>query len=243
MKRFLLLAALLGTVLIGTNHLQAAEPGNSPLELSADTIEYDSPKGLMVAEGGVRITRDGAVMTGTRAEYNTKTQESWVTGGVKVVKDDATLTSTEVRSYNNNHLIATGDAVLVKADNTVTGPQIEYFSDKEYALVPGPATLTRPDGVMTANQIEAFMKEDRAVGNGNVHIVSEQQRLDAVADLATYYGSKNQEMQGKVVLSGNARAVQDGNVLTGNQLTLYLDDRSMQASGGRNTLVIKPGNP
>ena len=240
MKRLMTITALLAITLLGTSLLHAAESQTASVELAADTIEYDSGKGVMTATGGVKLTRDGAVMTGSKAEYNSKSQEAWVTGGVKVVKEDATLTSAEVRSYNNNHLVATGDAVLVKGDSTVTGPQIEYFSDKEYALVPGPATLTRPDGVMNADKIEAFLQDDRAVGSGNVHLVSDTHKLDAVADLATYYGAKNKEQQGKVILSGNARAVQDGNVLTGNNLILYLDDRSMQASGGRSTLVVKP---
>jgi len=40
-------------------------------------------------------------------------------------------------------------------------------------------------------------------------------------------------------MSGNARAVQEGNTLTGKTLTIYLDDKAMDAQG-RSKLVVKP---
>lgn len=213
---------------------------DTPVELTADTVEYDARSGLMLAQGGVTITQDTAVITGAQAEYNTKTREAYVTGGVKAVDGDTILTAAQVRSYDNKHLIATGDSLLIKGDSRLEGPQIEYFSDRSYALVNGWARLTSPDGVMTADKVEAFSQEDRAVGSGNVHIVSEVHRLDATSEQAVYYGPKAAQNANIVILTGNARAVQDGNVLTGNMLTLYLQDKAMEAGGGRNKLVIKP---
>lgn len=213
---------------------------DAPVDLTADTIEYDSNSGLMVAQGGVKITQNTAVITGAQAEYNTKTKESYVSGGVKAVDGDSTLTAAEVRTYNNTHLVASGDPILVKGDSRLEGPNLEYFTDREYALVTGSAKLTTADGIMTADQVEAFTREDRAVGKGNVHIVSDVHKLDARAEQAVYYGVKSTENANKVILSGNARAVQDGNTLTGNTLTLYLDNKAMEADGGRNKLVIKP---
>ena len=70
-----------------------------------------------------------------------------------------------------------------------------------------------------------------------MHIVSDARKLDAVSDHAVYYGSK--EQQGKTILTGNARAVQDGNVLTGNTLTLYMDNKVIDVQG-RSKLVITP---
>lgn len=210
---------------------------NKPVELAADTIEYDSVKGIMVAQGNVRMVQENTIMTGTNAEYNSNTKEAHVYGGVRVVKDDATLSAEEVNSYDNVHMIASGDPVLTKGESKLTGPKIDYYSDRQYALVTEWANLRTPDGNMTANQIEAFFNEDRAVAQGNVHIVSEARNMDATSDQAVYYGSK--EQQGKTVLTGNARAVQDGNVLTGNTLTLYLDNKVIDVQG-RSKLVITP---
>jgi len=215
--------------------LQAAQ--NSPIELSADVIEYDSTQGIMTAQGNVRIVQESAVMTGKRAEYNSKTQEAYVTGGVQIVKDDATLLAAEVRTYGNNHMVATGDPILKKGDSKLAGPKIDYYSDKQYAIVTGWAELTTSDSVMTANQIESFFSEDRAVAQGNVHIVSSVRQMDATANQAVYYGSQGE--QGKTVLTGNARAVQEGNVLTGNTMTLYFDSKTIDVQG-RSKLVIIP---
>ncbi|OAM92746.1 lipopolysaccharide export system protein LptA [Pelosinus fermentans] len=210
---------------------------NKPVELAADTIEYDSVKGVMTAQGNVRMVQENAVMTGTNAEYNSKTKEAHVYGGVQVVQEDATLLAEEVRSYDNNHIIASGSPILTKGSSQLEGPQIDYYSDKQYAIVNGWARLQTEDSILTANQIESFFSEDRAVAQGNVHIVSDVRKLDAVSDHAVYYGSK--EQQGKTVLTGNARAVQEGNVLTGNTLTLYMDNKVIDVQG-RSKLVITP---
>jgi lipopolysaccharide export system protein LptA len=210
---------------------------NKPVELSADTIEYDAKKGIMVAQGNVRIVQENTIMTGTNAEYNNNTKEAHVYGGVHVVREDATLSAAEVNSYDNNHIVAIGDPMLTKGDSKLTGPKIDYYSDKQYAVVTGWANLRTSDSTMTANQIESFFNENRAVAQGNVHIVSEVRNMDATSDQAVYYGGG--EQQGKTVLTGNARAVQDGNVLTGNSLTLYMDNKVIDVQG-RSKLVITP---
>jgi len=233
------LATLVLTILLSFGLITViyAATNDKPVELAADTIEYDSAQGIMNAQGSVTLTRDKAVLTGASAQYNTKTKEAVVSGGVKVVREDTTMTADEVRSYNDNYLVATGQATLVKGGNTVTGPKIEHWIDKQYSLVASNARLTMQDGVMTSDKLEVFHSENRAVGTGDVHIVSEKRNLDATADIATYFGPKT--AQGKVILSGNARAVQDGNVITGKTLTIYLDDKAMDAQG-RSKLVVTP---
>ena len=235
MRQIVKIALVLVLSFSGLTHLQAAQ--NSPVELSADTIEYDSAKDIIIANGNVNMTQQNGVVTGSHAEYNSKSKEAYVTGGVRAVKDDATLLAAEVRSYNNTHMVATGDPVLTKGESTLTGPKIDYYSDKQYAIVTGWAQLTQPDSVMTANQIESFFDEKRVVAQDNVHIVSSVRQLDATADQAVYYGSTGE--QGKTVLTGNARAVQEGNVLTGNVMTLYLDKKNIDVQG-RSKLVIIP---
>lgn len=239
MKKKLLIAILALVFTAGFTAQLFAAGENKPVEMSADTIEYDSVQGIMKAQGGVRVTQENSVMTGDAAVYNTKTQEATITGGVKVVRDKTTLTAPTVVSRSNDHLIATGGAVLVSDDKTLQGEQIEYLADKQYAVVPGKATIVSRDATMTADHLEAFIGEDKVIANGNVHIVSAEKKLDATSDLATYYGAKAAQNQGRVILTGNARAVQEGNVLTGNTLTIYLDDKAMNAQG-RTKLVVIP---
>jgi len=235
-SNYLMLVVVCLALFFGSGSVIAANGG--PVELVGDAIEYDSVQGIMTAQGNVRLTQDGAVMTGTNAQYDTKNREAFITGGVHYIKDDVALAAFQVRSYQDTHLVADGDVVLTKGPNTLRGPQIEYYSDRQYALVNGAGRLDMPDGSMTANRLEAYLDEDKGIGTGNVHVVGTTRNLDAVSDQAVYYGIKG-EVPGKIVLTGSPRVVQDGNVLTGNTMTIYLDDKSMDAQG-RSKLIVKP---
>lgn len=207
-------------------------------QLDGDVIVYSSKTGIMTATGGVKLTQGAAVLTGDAGEYNTKTKAALVSGNVKVVKEGSTLTAAEVRSLDEmKQLIATGNALLVHKDGTAAGPRMEYRPDQQYAKITGGSRLTNKDAVLTSTVAEAFFKEDRATADGNVHIVSDARKLDAVSDHAVYYGINGKN--GKAELTGNVRAVQDGNVLTGNHVILYLDDSAIDTEG-RSKLVIKP---
>lgn len=227
----LVLALTLGMV----TQIYAAQ--NKPFELAADVIEYDSATGIMTGEGAVTLTQDKAVLTGSNVQYNTKTQEAYITGGVRLVQDNAVMTAAELRSYGNNHIIASGDIELVQGESTLTGPQLDYYADKGYAIVNANARLSMPDGVMTADKIEAYLNDNKVIGTGHVHLASQTRQLDATSDQAEYFAPKGET--GRVILSGNARAVQEGNVLTGHKLTIYLEDQAVSAQG-RTKLVIQP---
>lgn len=231
--------ALLLTALSLTCGLPASVlAAGQPIEVEADSIDYNAKTGVVKAQGNVTFVQGGATLTGSEVTYNSQTRNGLVSGGVTAVKEDTTLTASQVQIQNNIHFVATGSAVLTKGDNRLTGPTVEYDSAQDYALVPQDGTITGPDGTMTANRIEAFLKEDRAQGLGNVHVVSETRKLDAHADKADYYGIKTAG-QGKLILSGNARAIQDGSTLTGETLTLYMENKTVDAQG-RTKLVIVP---
>ena len=231
--------AIIGCVMFVASGLQAApEKEAVSTQLDGDVITYISKTGVMTARGGVKLTQGAAVLTGDLGEYNTKTKEAVVTGNVKVVKEGSTLTAAEVRSYDEmKRLTASGNALLVHKDGTAAGPYMEYLPEKQYAKITGGSRLTNKDAVVTSAVAEAFFQEDRATADGNVHIVSAARKLDAVSDHAVYYGINGKN--GKADLTGNVRAVQDGNVLTGNHVVLYLDDSAADADG-RSKLVIQP---
>lgn len=218
----------------------SAPASSSATELNADVIIYTAQTGVMTARGGVRMTQGNTVLTGNEGEYNTKTKEAIVTGNVKIVKEGSTLTAAEVKSLDDmTQFVATGNAYLVHSGGTAAGPRLEYVPGREYVRISGGAKLTSQDAVITSSVAEAFFKEDRATADGNVHVVSDSRKLDAVADHAVYYGLNGKN--GRAELTGNVRAVQDGAVLKGNHVTLYLDDSAMDSSG-RPTLIITPKN-
>lgn len=214
-------------------------PATTPAtELHADVITYSAKTGVMTARGGVRMTQGDTVLTGNEGEYNTRAKQAVVSGNVKIVKQTSTLTAEQVQSLDDmRQFIATGNALLVHPSGTAGGPRLEYYPQREFARLSGGARLVSKDAVVTAAAAEAFFREDRVTADGNVRIVSDSRNLDAVADHAVYYGLNGKN--GRAELTGNVRAVQDGAVLTGNVVTLYLDDSAMDSTG-RPTLVITP---
>lgn len=202
-------------ILTGTLYAAA---DSKPVELNANTVEYDTQTGLITATGSVKMIQDGAVLTGASAQYNSKTQEGFVTGGVVADKEDMHMTAAMIKTSGPNHMIATGNVVAVKADKTLTGPQIDYYLDTSYAVIESNARVTMNDGTFTSDRMEAYLNENRLIGTGNVHIVSPPRNLDAVGEQATYYGKDD----GKVILTGNAVATQNNNTLRSNKLTIYL---------------------
>jgi len=214
--RMALLTAGLCALVTGT--LSAAQ--TKPVDLTADTVEYNSKSGLITAKGNVVMLQDGARISGAEAQYNSGTQEGMVTGNVVADKEDMHMTAATVKTAGKDHMIASGGVVAIKADKTLSGPVIEYFADRQYMLVPSAAKVVMKDGVFTSDKMEAYLNEDHLIGTGNVHIVSAPRNLEAFGDQADYYGKED----GKVILTGNAVATQDNNTLKSNRLTLYLAD-------------------
>ncbi len=195
---------------------------DQPVELVGDVIEYASKSGVITATGNVRVTQDGAVVTGTAATYNTKQKTGEITGGVTADKGDMHMTAAVVKALSGTQLTALGDVVMTKADSAIYGDRVDYDSEREVAVLPVGGRVVHPDATITADYMESFIKENRTIGNGNVHIVSQTRNIDAVSDNCEYLSAKGE--QNKVILTGNAVVVQDGNTLRGNKMTLLLDD-------------------
>lgn len=211
--------ALLALVcLMAGSALQAA--GRQAVDLAADVLEYDSTTGVIHAAGSVRMRQGDATLTGSRAEYNINSREGSVTGGVTLHKDDVRMTAAAVKTLDSAHIAAEGDVVVTKGGSTLTGPRADYYTDREYVVIDADARIAMPDGTMTADRLEAYLADNRLIATGSVRIASQTKNIDATSDKATYDGGE----RGKVVLSGNAVAVQDNNTLRGNTVTLYLGE-------------------
>lgn len=244
MKRIRRLGLYLLPLILAAGLFSAAYAQQAPFTLEADVIEYNAKTGTMNASGsrGVKVVQDNMVMTGQTAVYNTKTGQGIVSGGVEAVQDNSRLTADQIQSFDNNQrLVASGNVVLTKEADKLYAPQVEYLPDRQYAIATGGAKMLTADSIITADRIENFTREGRSVAKGDVYILSDVRELEARSDEATYYSPRPQE-QGKVVLTGNARAVQQGNTVIGQAITLYLDDKAMDAAGGRTRLTLVPGS-
>lgn len=244
------LAAVLCTCCILGGTAVAAD---GPIELTGDVIEYDARTDMAKATGGVKVTRDGGVLTGAEATYNFKTQEVTVTGGVTAVKDDMNLKADKLFSTPNQEYVADGNVVAVKGENTLVGPQIRYNQATSDISMPNGGSATGPQAdikgdVLTGNlatqqyhavgnvylnsktnDVQSTSNEATYTGNGeefvftangNVNIKSPSRNIVTNSDNAVYNSAEN----GKLVLTGNAVATQNNNIVRGNTLTVYMGD-------------------
>ncbi len=228
--------AALTAVCILSLPILAAE--NLPISITADTLEYDGKTGEAVASGNVVVIRDQQRLTAPAANFNVKTESGRFTGGVVMTGPELNMTAAEVELHNRNQVIARGGVQAQREDKKLAGDVVEYNMETEYGTAAGNAFAESEGTSLWADSIQAWMKEVRAVGEGHVRIVSEEHQLTATGDRATYTQTPNKN-DGVVFLSGNAKAVQNGNTLESPELEIHMDNNSAKTNG-RSTLVVTP---
>lgn len=116
---------------------------------------------------------------------------------------------------------------------------MNYNTETGYGEIIGHGQLVMADNVLTGQHITAFTNQISATAKGNVTLSSASRNVNATADEAVYTQTPNQN-DGVAYLKGNARAVQNGNVLEAPELKIELSDNSAETLGGRSTLIITP---
>lgn len=231
-------AAGLAAMLISSAAI-AAEKDDLPSEVNADAIEYDMNTGVVSAEGNVLLKHGTTKATGLHALFNVQTKEAHLIGNVIVVDEDMRLTCGALKSNGQGHMVADENVIATQtvAPNekypdgdvrTFMGDHIDYFpDDRKHVLIPGGGIAkSEVEGTFTADKLEGWIDDERYIGTGNAHLISEVRKLEAGGDQVDYDGKQ----EGKAVLSGNAWAYQDNNTIRGNRLTVYLaDDGTLKA--------------
>lgn len=215
MKQIALGVAL--SLALPLGHISAA---GEPAELNADTVEYDMGTGQAVATGDVLLKQGTSKVTGARATYNSKTQLATIEGRVIAVRDSLRVTCDKIILDAQSHMQASGSVRGTDGDKSFAGEQVDYYPNQnKYVKIPGGGTITNADGTFTASYMEGWLDDEHYIGKGNVHVVSPSRQMEAGGDMADYVGKQ----EGRVVLTGNAWAVQENNTMKSNKLTLYLD--------------------
>lgn len=231
MKKTKIFGMLLGLLLL-TVSVHAAE-----LEITADELAYDSQHDMATATGHVVIIRENARMTGAVGEYHFNDRTAVLRGGVTYHRDTVSLQAAEVRALVSGIVEASGGVSIQDGTRNLSGSVVTYEPNTGHGTINGNAQVEM-DGIrMTASDIDAYTNEIRLVGTGGVTLYNAENQMDAVSDRAVYTQTPGQE-DGYVVMEGNARVTQDGNVLTGPRLDIRVSERSVETKG-RSTLVIQ----
>lgn len=217
----------------------AADKDNVPSEVNADAIEYDMNTGVASAEGNVLLKYGTTKATGLHALFNVNTKEAHLIGNVIVVDEDMRLTCGALMSNGQGHMVADENVIATQTVlpnekypdgdvRTFRGDHIDFYpDDRKHVVIPGGGIAqSEVEGTFTADSLEGWIDDERYIGTGNAHLVSQTRNLEAGGDVVDYDGKQ----EGKAVVSGNAWAIQNNNTIRGNRLTVYLaDDGSLKA--------------
>lgn len=214
-----------------------SEKDQEPSELNADNVEYDMNSGVVRAEGNVLLKHGTGKATGARAMYNTKTMEAYLLDNVIAERDGVKITCNSLRSNGQGYMQADGNVHGTQTiepnekypegdTRTFTGEHVDYYPDDgKHVVIPSGGLITTNDGTFTADHMEGWLDEEHYIGTGNAHAKSPARQMEAGGDKADYFGKEN----GKLILTGNAWAVQENNTVRGNRLTVYMaDDKKLK---------------
>ncbi len=226
---------LAGALLLALAGVQAA----AAEEITADVLTYNGKTKVATAQGHVVIHgNDGETMTGDHGEYRFEDRSAYLTGKVHYAKGESTMDADTVHLSQDKTVTGTGNVYAYDAENkrTLRGDTVSYNSETGYGRVEGNGFVATPDGSMTAPFIEGNSKEIRVVATGGVNFESEEHKIVGSGDEAVYTKTPDKE-DGKVVLTGNARATQNGNTFEGPELVFTAENNTVETRG-RSKLVI-----
>ena len=209
-------------------------------DITADVLTYDGKAKVVTAKGNVVIhANEGATLTAADGEYHFEDRSAFLEGGVHYAKNQETLTADKLFLYNDKTARGIGSVYYHDdAENrTLKGDDVMYNSDTGFAKIEGNGYLESPDGSLAAPHIEGNLKQIKVVATGGVNLSSTLHNATGYGDQAVYTRTGRNGTDGRLVLQGNAWAVQNGNRFDGPELILMDNDKVVETKG-RSTIVI-----
>jgi len=125
---------------------------------------------------------------------------------------------------------AKNQPVVVDAD------QMESLKKEGLVIFTGNVVARHNNSVQYADRMEVYLDERgervlRTVSTGNVRVITRDCRI------GTARRGEYDDLEQRVVLTGNARAWQDDNVVTGERITIYLAEERSVVQGGKQERV------
>jgi len=119
---------------------------------------------------------------------------------------------------------------------TVDGDRMERYGKESLIIFIGNVIARQNGSVQYADRMEVYLDEkgdriQRAVSTGNVRIVTRDCKT-GTAKRAEYF-----DLEQRMVLIGNARVWQDDNVVSGDNITIFLSQDRSVVEGGRQERV------
>jgi len=129
---------------VGREKQSGTSFGNSglPVNIHADTLEYDNKQNRVAFKGHV-VARQGDMVIfadAMQVEYESKgkLKEIEARGGVKIIQADRIATGDLITFYNEQQkIVLTGNPRVWQGDNVITGEKITVYIREERSVVEG----------------------------------------------------------------------------------------------------------
>ena len=206
---------------------------------TGDEAIYLTQEGKVVLTGSVRAWDEESVVTGHQMTLYIDEDKSVVIGSnyqrvevtLKPREDERRLLHA---SGKNNGIASRGRESPIY----VTADRMEADHSQKTVFFEGRVVTRQADFRMDSDELEVFdsgqddRKISKIVARGSVRI--DRAGKIATGDKAVYY-----ERERKILLSGNARAWEDKNVVTGSRMEIYIDeDKSVVLGDGTEQVKV-----
>ena len=210
------------------------------VDITADVLTYDGKAKTVTATGNVVIhANEGAVVTGKKGQYYFENRSAWLDGGVEYQKDQTVMTAEKMYLYEDKTTRGVGGVYIhdEAEKRTMKGDDIMYNPETGFGKIQGNGYLESVDGIIEAPLIEGNMKQVKIEATGGVHLSSTMHQMNGYGDKAVYTRSGQEGIDGKLILTGNAHVVQNGNSFDGPELIMRDAEKIVETSG-RSTITI-----
>ena len=149
-----------------------------PIQINADSFEYDSLSKMVLASGNVVVVQKDIVMTGQRAFYNQGFKKMFIQGPVKLTKGNFTLHCDKVYAFEQEFTIIASSNVTFSYDKiTGSSQKADYSLLSDSITLTGHPTVIRDKDRLWGTRIVIFLKTKKIKTIGNANMILEPESL------------------------------------------------------------------
>ena len=185
------------------------EQSESEVELTADLVNYDKEKDLMVFTGNVIIIQEKTTLTAGIASFNVDTKIGQISENVVLVKEDIRITGEKLQAFlNDKRYIFENDVELIQERENEQGEpdnitwqcqKLEIFTETKNMTATGEVFITKRDYTISAQEAVYNDEEDKISLTGGVKIEEIENNRKISGDIAVFYiGDDRLEVSGNV---------------------------------------------
>ena len=185
------------------------EQKESEVELTADLVNYDKDKDLMVFTGNVIIIQEETTLTAGLASFNVDTKVGQISENVKLIKEDITITGEKLEAFlNDKRYIFENEVELIQERENEKGEpdnidwkcqKLEIFTETKNMTATGEVIITKKDYTISALEAIYNDEEDKISLSGGVKIEEIENNRKISGDIAVFYiGDDRLEVSGNV---------------------------------------------